>query len=156
MHHTVIDDVKVCDVIDFEEVKSTIKLFMGLDEFITLAKERGWSIQDRADKSQVVSPEGKIHFFKDVCTRWKFQKNEVIQSLKCLGFGYNPKSDLFKYHLDVMTFDEVYDLIKDQVVNELVFAAQLMGFTFRACRPVLGVPNIMGIIPGMMPLPAGL
>lgn len=130
LYQTVIDDVEVCDVIDFEEVKSTVKLFMGLDEFITLLKERGWSIQEMADTSQVVSPEGKIYFFKDVCARWKYQKNEVVQSLKCLGFCYNPKSTLFKYHQDLMTFDRVYDLIKKQVLDDLICGAQSIGFTF--------------------------
>lgn len=106
--HSIIEEVDF-----FEEVKSTIMLFMNLNSFIELLKDRE-----------------KTSSAKDMYAKWRYLKGEVLQSLKLLGYNYDSKSGRFYYHLTEFTLDSICDLIKDHVLKDLIDSAQRLGYTF--------------------------
>lgn len=129
-NNTVIEEVNLYDALDFEEVKSAVKLFMEHADFIELLKGMGWDIPEMIDGAEATTPQGKSCSCKNLSAMWRYQKNKVIQTFKDLGYEYDSKKDLFNYYRNSLSFDEVYDLVKHQVIDELIVDAQLAGFFF--------------------------
>lgn len=117
-------------VIDYEVVKDVVKLFMDSNQLIPFLKRRGWVVFGKEKESEIVSPNGKSCYLDNLVTKWKKQKSEIVQSIQFCGYAYNRIDDDFRYYQKIMTIDEVYDCIKDQVVDQLVFEAKVLGFDF--------------------------
>ena len=123
-------DLDVYDAIDYEKVKSTIKVFTDYERFIELLIKRGWGIQKRGQTTLFVKPNGKTYYLNTVLAQWKLQRNEMLQSLKSIGFEYNHKTKRFTHDAKDMSLDEVYDAIKVQVVDQFISYAKSKGFIF--------------------------
>lgn len=120
----------IYDVIDFEEVKYSVKLFMDSTRFLQLLKNRGWIVYRDSQDAYIVNLSGQAFDASSLDFKWKKQKLEVLHSLHFLGYISNKTGDQFIYHNKVLTIDEVYELIKTQVVDQLVSEAHSIGFKF--------------------------
>ena len=121
---------QIYDALEYEEVKSVVKLFLDPKRFIPLLKERGWVVNGKDQDTCIVSPNREVFDLKSLNLIWKKQRQEVLQSLKYLGVLETSKSDEFVFRNKRLTLDEVYDLIKHQVIDQLICEAQSLGFSF--------------------------
>lgn len=120
----------IYSVIDFEEIKSTIIIFMNSRQFVTLLRNRGWAIQGTDKNALFLSPRGKIFNFQALSSKWKKLKSEVIQSIHDCGYPYNAHYDCFVYQETAITMNEVYDLIEYDVIDQLIIDAYSIGIYF--------------------------